>query len=86
MNLSLFSQNVSMATGMNRVERSVDCLVLCPNNHDRKVSIKSMTLLATTYCKENICALKNLKTKFAMTVYMNGVDIKKFRFTTVPKC
>ena len=40
--LSLFqpkcSLAVSMATGMHKDERSVDSLVLCHHDHDRKVS------------------------------------------------
>ena len=38
-----------MATGMHLDERSVDCLVLCPNNQDRKVSAKSLTIRGTTF-------------------------------------
>ena len=56
-----------MATGMNRVDRRVECLVLCPNDHDRKVSVKSVTMRATHLCKFCIIALKNPTTKFGMT-------------------
>ena len=38
-----------MATGMNRVDKRVECLVLCPNDHDRKVSVKSVTMRAKTF-------------------------------------
>ena len=34
---------VAMATGMFRDKRSVDCLVLCHNKQNRKVSAKSVT-------------------------------------------
>ena len=34
-----------LSTGMHRDERSVDSLVLCPHDHDRKVSAKSMITL-----------------------------------------
>ena len=40
-----------MATGMHSDERSVDCLVLCHHDQDRKVSAKSVTMRATTLCK-----------------------------------
>ena len=40
-----------MATGMHRDERSVDCLVYCHHDQDRKVSAKSVTMHATTLCK-----------------------------------
>ena len=52
--LSLFqpkcSYAVSMATGMDMDERSVDCLVLGHNDQDRKVSAKSVTMRAMTLC------------------------------------
>ena len=38
-----------MATRINMDERSVDWLVLCPNNQDRKVSAKSVTMRGTTF-------------------------------------
>ena len=41
-----------MATGMCRDERSVDCLVLCHNKQNRKVSAKSVTMRATALCKD----------------------------------
>ena len=40
-----------MATGMHMDERSVDCLVLGHHDQDRKVSAKSVTMLAMTLCK-----------------------------------
>ena len=43
---------VAMATGMCRDERSVDCLVLCHNKQNRKVSAKSVTMRATALCKD----------------------------------
>ena len=41
-----------MATGMCRDERSVDCLDLCHNKQNRKVSAKSVTMRATALCKD----------------------------------
>ena len=41
-----------MATVMCRDERSVDCLVLCHNKQNRKVSAKSVTMRATALCKD----------------------------------
>ena len=54
--LSLFSQNVhtlfvSMATDMDMVKRSVDCLVLGHHDQDRKVSAKLVTMRAMTLSK-----------------------------------
>ena len=43
---------VSMATGMQRDKRSVDCLVLCRNEQDRRVSAESVTMRAMTLCKK----------------------------------
>ena len=43
------SYGVPMATGRHMDERSVDCLVLCPNNQERKVSAKSMTMCGTFF-------------------------------------
>ena len=43
---------VAMATGMCRDERSADCLVLCHNKQNRKVSAKSMTMRATALHKD----------------------------------
>ena len=43
---------VAMATGMCRDERSVDCLVLCHNKQNRKVSAKSVTMRATALCND----------------------------------
>ena len=40
-----------MATAMQMDERSVAYLVLGPNNQDRKVSAKSVTMPATALCK-----------------------------------
>ena len=40
-----------MARGMCRDKRSVDCLVLCHNEQNRKVSVKSVTMQATALCK-----------------------------------
>ena len=40
---------VMMATVMQMDERIVDYLVLDPNNQDRKVSAKSMTMRGTTF-------------------------------------
>ena len=40
-----------MATAMQMDERSVDYLVLGPNNQDKKVSVKSVTMRATALCK-----------------------------------
>ena len=40
-----------MATVMNKDEKSVDCLVSCHHDHDRKISAKSVTIGATTLCK-----------------------------------
>ena len=37
--------------GMHKDERSVDCLVLCQHDQDRKVSAKLVTMRATTLCK-----------------------------------
>ena len=62
-NLSIFGEFLShfypkylsavvMAIGMCRDERSVDCLVLCHNKQNRKVSAKSVTMRATTLCKD----------------------------------
>ena len=42
---------VAMATGMCRDERSVDCLVLCHNKQNRKVSTKSVIMRASALCK-----------------------------------
>ena len=41
---------VAMATGICRDERSVDCLVLCHNKQNRKVSAKSVTMRGTALC------------------------------------
>ena len=38
---------VAMTTGMCRDERSVDCLVLCHNKQNSKVSATSVTMRAT---------------------------------------
>ena len=38
-----------MATGMHTAERSVDCLILCPHDQDRKVSAKLMAMRGTTF-------------------------------------
>ena len=43
------STAVSMATAMQMDDRIVDYLVLVPNNLDRKVSAKSMTMRGTTF-------------------------------------
>ena len=43
---------VAMATGVCRDERNVDCLVLCHNKQNRKISAKSVTMRATTLCKD----------------------------------
>ena len=43
---------VAMATGMCRDERNVDCLALCRNKQNRKVSAKSVTMRATGLCKD----------------------------------
>ena len=43
------STAVSMATAMQMDERMVDHMVLGPNNQDRKVSAKSMTMRGTTF-------------------------------------
>ena len=43
------STAVSMATAMQMDERITDYLVLGPNNQDRKVSAKSMTMRGTTF-------------------------------------
>ena len=43
------STAVSMATAMQMDERVIDYLVLGPNNQDRKVSAKSMTMRGTTF-------------------------------------
>ena len=43
------STAVSMATAMQMDEMIVDYLVLGPNNQDRKVSAKSMTMRGTTF-------------------------------------
>ena len=43
------STAVSMATAMQMDERVIDNLVLGPNNQDRKVSAKSMTMRGTTF-------------------------------------
>ena len=43
---------VTMATGMCRDERSVDCFVLCHNKQNRKVSAKWVTMRATALCKD----------------------------------
>ena len=40
---------VSVATGMQLGIMSVDSLVLCSNNQDRKVSVKSVTMRGTTF-------------------------------------
>ena len=40
-----------MATGTCRNKTSVDCLVLCHNKQNRKVSAKSVTMRATALCK-----------------------------------
>ena len=41
-----------MATGMCWDERSVDCLVLCHNKQNRKVSAKAVIMRAITLCKD----------------------------------
>ena len=62
-NLSIFGEflshfytkylsDVAMTTGMCRDERNVDCLVLCHNKQNRKVSAKSVTMRATALCKD----------------------------------
>ena len=43
------SSAASNATRVTRDERSVDYLVLGPNNKDRKVSAESMTMRDTTF-------------------------------------
>ena len=69
--LSLFqpksSQAVSMATGMHRDERSVDCLVLCHHDQDRKVSAKSVTMRAMTLCK-NLSGYRELLLNIAINI------------------
>ena len=45
------SKAVSMATGMHRDKSSIDSLVFCHHNQNRKVSAKSVTMRATTLCK-----------------------------------
>ena len=42
------STAISMATAMQMDEMIIDYLVLGPNNHDRKISAKSMTMRGTT--------------------------------------
>ena len=42
---------IAMATGTCRDERSVDCLVLCHNKQNWKVSAKSVTMCVTALCK-----------------------------------
>ena len=39
-----------MPRGIHRDDGSVDSLVLCPNDHDRKVSPKLVTMRTTTLC------------------------------------
>ena len=51
-----------MATGMHGDERSVDCLVLCHHDQDRKVSAKSVTMRAMTLCK-NLSGYRELLLK-----------------------
>ena len=46
---------VAVATGMCRDEKNVDCLVLCHNKQNRKVSAKSVTMRATALCKYLSC-------------------------------
>ena len=41
-----------MATGVCMDESSIDCLVLCHNKQNRKVSAKSVTMRATALCKD----------------------------------
>ena len=43
---------VAMATGICRDERGVDCLVLCRNKQNRKISAKSVTMRAKALCKD----------------------------------
>ena len=43
------SAAVSMATAMQMDGRIADYLVLGPNNQDKKVSVKSMTMRGTTF-------------------------------------
>ena len=49
-----------MATGMQTAERSVDCLILCPHDQDRKVSANLMAMRGTPFfvvtqnCSQNI--------------------------------
>ena len=43
---------IAMATGICRDERIVDCLVLCHNKQNWKVSAKSVTMRATALCKD----------------------------------
>ena len=43
---------VTMATGTCGDGRSVDCLVLCHNKQNRKVSAKSVTMRATALFKD----------------------------------
>ena len=62
------SKALSMATGMQRDERSVDCLVLCHHDQDRKVSAKSVTMRATTLCK-NLSGYREL----LLTVSRNSI-------------
>ena len=43
---------VAMTTVMCRGEKIVDCLVLCHNKQNRKVSAKSITMRAIALCKD----------------------------------
>ena len=51
-----------MATGMQMDERSIDCLVLGHHDQDRKVSAKSVSMRATTLCK-NLSGYRELLLK-----------------------
>ena len=51
------STAVSMATAMQMDERIADYLVLGPNNQDRKVSAKSMTMRGTTSLRKHVRAI-----------------------------
>ena len=41
-------------------ERSIDCLVLYPNNQDRKVSAKLVTMLGTTFFSKMVAENSSL--------------------------
>ena len=71
-----------MATGMHRDERSVDCLVLCPHDQDRKVLAKSVTMRAMTLCK-NLSGYRELLLTYEPSLIMRPYHRRAIKEETI---